>query len=669
MRGRAGLSGVRRAAGFGLAAIVVATLTGAVPLRAVELYGKGGWDVRLDTTLSVGAAVRVQERDSDLVYIGNGGDATNPEYVNRDDGNQNYDQWDVYSANAKALLELDARWKNYGAFVRANMFYDVVQNCAQCTRRTDLSSDARHRPENLEGGVVGTHFLLLDAYLDGQWEVFDRPFELRVGRQVINWGQSLFIQGGINQTSAIDVAKVRTPGVDFGREALFPAGFVKGSAEIIRNLGVEIYYQWEWNKTYLDPTGAYFSQSDTTGRGAEGLFFGSSPVPGVQSPLGDPGSDPIIDPIPGLPPPLTPLFPGFSGCGGVIPNPNPPPSVIDDAPCTAQDLFDVAAGIPQRSDDEPSSQGQWGAALRYFIEPIQSEVAAYYIRYHAKTPGVGFDVGFPAPAAPPIIPAGSWVIQPTAYFRQYASDIDLYGVSLDTEFWDIAAGLEISYRPNDPVILNPGNELLEDRNAAPSDPLGLRLAPAPYQIDGVTSEKRLQIGGNGIYVLGPGNRYLGRLVEWLRSDTITFIADAAVVIFPDLEPTCTAEQIAAIAPGTLGDPLPGCKHYQGPPDNPTNRDVDRTSWGYQLLVQAPYSNPLGIPIDLTPRISWLHDVMGNTPGLLPFLENRKAISVGVTVDYLQTWTFDVGYTNFFGAGAAEAIHDRDWLAMNLSFRF
>jgi len=150
VRGRAGFSGVRRVAGFGLVAIVVTALTSAVPIGAKELYRKGDFDVHLDTTLSVGGAVRVAERDSDKVYIGNGGTATNPEYLNRDDGDLNYDEWDVYSANAKALLELDMRWKNYGAFMRANMFYDVIQNCAHCTQRTDLSADARHRPENLK---------------------------------------------------------------------------------------------------------------------------------------------------------------------------------------------------------------------------------------------------------------------------------------------------------------------------------------------------------------------------------------------------------------------------------------------------------------------------------------------------------------------------------------
>ena len=48
------------------------------------------------------------------------------------------------------------------------------------------------------------------------------------------------------------------------------------------------------------------------------------------------------------------------------------------------------AGVPRIRDDEPRSQGQWGAALRYFLEPVQSELAVYYMRYHAKTPAVGF---------------------------------------------------------------------------------------------------------------------------------------------------------------------------------------------------------------------------------------------------------------------------------------
>jgi hypothetical protein len=607
--------------------------------RGAELYRKGDVSARLDTTLSVGGAVRTSERDSDTVFVENGGSATNPEYLNRDDGDLNYDQWDVFSVQSKALLELDVRWHKLGAFVRSSLFYDAIGNCGTCTRRTDLSGPARHRDSVLKGGVVGAQFVLLDAYLRGEFDVAEHPVELRAGRQVVSWGQSIFIQGGINQTNSIDVAKVRSPGVEFGKEALFPATIVKISAELYENLGIEAYYQADWNRTYLDPTGSYFSQSDTLGRGREALYFGVAPRLDVLDPLnpppiGDPGSDPVLPALPELP--AIPLLgnvavPAFPGCGGVNPD------LTRQAPCGPSDLVAVFAGVPSAADDEPPSQGQWGAALRYFLEPLQSELAFYYLRYHAKTPAVAFlgrVVNVPVPNVG-LIPTN----QPTYYFRQYADDVDLYGFSIDTELLDVAIGAEVSYRPNDPVVLNP-NPILEGP--------ALVGVGETFVLDGFEREERYQFQLNGQYNIPPGNRLLGPLVEWIHADNVIVIAEAALVTYPHLD-----------------------RHtpYAGPPDNPVSRKVDENSWGYQVLVQIPYSNPLGIPVDLTPRVIWQHDVQGDSPNQMPFIQDRLGISAGVVIDYLQTWSFDVGYTNFFNAGPADVLHDRDFLSATLKYRF
>jgi hypothetical protein len=622
---------------FLLALVLVTTASGT---GAVELFRKGDFEARLDTTLSIGASMRVSDRDSDTIFVENGGAATNPEYLNRDDGDLNYDQWDVFSASAKALLELDMRWRNLGAFVRSNLFYDAIGNCDTCTRRTDLTSQARHRDSVVEGGVIGAQFLILDAYADAQFDVLDRPLGLRAGRQVVSWGQSIFIQGGINQTNAIDVAKVRSPGVDFGREALFPATIAKVSTEIFENLGLEAYYQLEWNRTFLDPLGAYFSQSDTTGRGADALYFGVAPRldllnPQDPPPMGDPGSNPVLPALGEIPASElfgNPYVPPFPGCGGVNED------LTRQRACDASDLVDVFAGVPRASDDDPTSQGQWGFALRYFLESIQSEVAAYYMRYHAKTPVIGFKgIVVNVPIEGQLVATN----QPTDYFRQYAPYVSLYGISLDAEIFDIAIGVEASYRPNDPVVLNP-NAIIEGPALADvGDPKG-------FEIDGYEREERYQFQLNGQYNVPPGNRLIGPLVEWIRADNLIFIAEAALVSYPNLDRKTP---------------------YAGPPDNPVSREVDENSWGYQLLLQAPYSNPLGVPIDLTPRVIWQHDVRGNTPNLLPFIEDRLGISAGVTIDYLQTWSFDVGYTNFFNAGPSDVLHDRDFVSATVKYRY
>ena len=59
---------------------------------------------RLDTTVSTGVAIRVEERDPRIVAQTNGGTGFDPDV---DDGNLNFDQWDVTSLNVKVLHEMD----------------------------------------------------------------------------------------------------------------------------------------------------------------------------------------------------------------------------------------------------------------------------------------------------------------------------------------------------------------------------------------------------------------------------------------------------------------------------------------------------------------------------------------------------------------------------------
>jgi hypothetical protein len=271
-------------------------------------------------------------------------------------------------------------------------------------------------------------------------------------------------------------------------------------------------------------------------------------------------------------------------------------------------------------------------------------VAAYYVRYHSKTPVVSFH-GQVFQVGP------VFANQPTAYANHYASDVELVGFSFDTEVFDVAVGAEVSYRWRDPVVISPGNFVLLGSPA-------LGAAGEPFFVRGYVREPRWQYQLNGQYNVPPGNRLLGPLVEWLGMDNVILIGEAALVHYPELDRPCAATQLAI-----------GCTPYQGPPDNPSSRRVDEVSWGYQLLLQAPYSNPFGIPIDLTPRVIWQHDVSGDTPNLFPFVQDRLGISAGFTIDYLQTWSFDVGYTNFFNAGPADVLHDRDFLSATLKVRY
>ncbi|MEE8622409.1 MAG: DUF1302 family protein, partial [Alphaproteobacteria bacterium] len=80
------------AAALGLA-IAVSQPAEAVDLEFGEVTGS------FDTTVSIGASIRVQDRDSALIALVNGGSAFS---ANADNGNLNYDRGDLTSLAAKA---------------------------------------------------------------------------------------------------------------------------------------------------------------------------------------------------------------------------------------------------------------------------------------------------------------------------------------------------------------------------------------------------------------------------------------------------------------------------------------------------------------------------------------------------------------------------------------
>ena len=185
-----------------------------------------------DTTLSLGAAVRMQERDSTLVGIANGGTARS---VNEDNGNLNYDKHDFYAAAVKATHELELKYQNLGAFLRATYFWDAVNH-----DKSELGETGKKR--------VGRDFEFLDAYAYGKFALAGKTLNLRLGNQVVSWGESTFIPNGINVINPVNLSKLRTPGAEL-REAFLPTAMLWASQELTDTLSVEGFYQANWRKT------------------------------------------------------------------------------------------------------------------------------------------------------------------------------------------------------------------------------------------------------------------------------------------------------------------------------------------------------------------------------------------------------------------------------------
>ena len=195
-------------------------------------------------TLNHGLTFRAAERDDTL------GSA------NSDDGNKNYGRG-LVSNTSSLTAEFELTGENLGLFVRMHGFVDF-ENANGVRESTPLSDAAKD--------VAGRGFRLLDFYASGAFDPGGVPLDLRVGNQVLNWGESTFIPNGINVINPIDVSRLRTPGSEL-RDALLPVPMVYAAVEPVPDLSVEGFYQFGWEKTEIDPVGTYFSSNDYVGAG------------------------------------------------------------------------------------------------------------------------------------------------------------------------------------------------------------------------------------------------------------------------------------------------------------------------------------------------------------------------------------------------------------------
>lgn len=594
----------RRWSGLSIALLLVVGLGVMAPEPAAALeHRQGEFKISWGTTLSYGAMWRVADRDPRLIGIANKGTALS---VNGDDGNLNYDRGLVSNA-LKATTEIELSYKSFGSFVRVYGFYDYENEKGTRARRP-LTDGALDR--------VGSRAEVRDAFIWYKASLGSVPVELRAGNQVLSWGESTFIQNGINVINPVDVSALRVPGAEL-RDALLPVGLVHASVGTSTNTSFEAFYQYRWEQTKVDPPGTYFSTSDIAGADASRVMLGFGSVPDTL-PLGP------------MPPPIGP----------------------------------VGAVVPRGADRDASDSGQWGLAFRWYAPSLAgTDFGLYYINYHSRLPMISARAGTLAGLM------GGNYVGSAYYFLEYPENINLYGISFNTTLGSTGVALqgELSHRRNLPLQIDDVELLF----AALSP---LRLVGSPV---GQLLANTNQIGrfGFGEEIRGyrrfevsqfqtTATKVLGR---WLGADQLTLVWEGAISHIHSL-PGRDVQRLEGPATYTSGNPV----HTQAgvqPATEAASAFPGATAWGYQLAGRFDYNNAIGA-VNLAPRFSWQHDVNGVSPG--PggnFLKDRKALTVGVTAAYRISWEVDLSYTRFSGAGRYNLLSDRDFIATNVKYSF
>ena len=188
--------------------------------------------------------------------------------VDGNDGNNAFDKGSLINNRISFVTEANFNWRqDYGVFLRATGFYDNVydQSNDNGTGTSNCFAGGRcSRPNRFSDDTVDQHredLRMLDAYVYGNWRVAGHNLNLRVGDQVVSWGESMFYPGISGAQSPVDATKSTTPGVEV-KEILLPVGQVFGQINLTDALNLQAYYQYKWEKTELFGVGSYFSSTD-----------------------------------------------------------------------------------------------------------------------------------------------------------------------------------------------------------------------------------------------------------------------------------------------------------------------------------------------------------------------------------------------------------------------
>jgi Protein of unknown function (DUF1302) len=576
--------------------------------------------------------------------------------------------------------------------------------------------------------LVGSYTRLLDAFAYDRFALGSMPAEFRFGRQVVSWGESTFIPGGLNEVNHYDVSALLTPGSEL-RQALLPDTAAVLNLQLSKNTSTQLLYLFDWHETLAPPTGSYFGTSDAGVVGGNRLYLGFGAI-----------SDQGVN---------------FSPLGGP--------------------LYSDFQAVNRLPDHKPPNSGQYGANVKFYLPDLGqgTQVGLYFLNYTSRLPvlaantgtqaGLGnafgainaiggaaqaLAAGLPFAAA---VATGAAVGQSRAaaaggnlslltatqyatigantllaggnvnaqaqnigtyeygktagYFEEFPQDIKMIGASFNGEIKATGTAIqgEVAFRHNVPLQLDDVEllyaaltpfeagiaSLLSNGQVVPHPGTCPKNSPTP-----ISDCNQLGVFGLGQTIRGwelkntwqAGFTATQTFANVLKASQAVLVAEAAADYVPGLENKYSGgPQGFGLRYDGPGTNLSGNPNLGGYPEfpavngqcvtpgfqclEPGSAFPDKFSWGYVIAGRLEYANLIGA-WDILPHATWSQDVHGVSPG--PggnFVQGRHAATVGVGADLQKTWDLDVSYTRFGGAGQYNLLNDRSFVAASIKFSF
>ena len=681
----------------------------------------------LNTRVAAGFQVRVQSRDAALIgklsvpgqqdlcraddcISARGDPAPNQRLVdargafsgvNEDNGNLNYDAGDLTAALVQLRPKLDLFWGDWQLQASALFFHDAI-NSGFRERHTDTRFQPARTPrsERIESQFA-SGVRVGNLYLTRSFDLGGEELLVKVGNQVLNWGEANLVQfNGLAELNPLDAPVLGFPGAEISQLQLHMPLAVAGLT-LGPSLSLELVYQLQWRAAKTPASGSLLSFNDIAGGGRYAML-------GFSNYSEDPDAQ-------------------FTPAG--------PTALVSQSSRTAI-LLDEDFGAPRDS-------GQYGARLSYFADWLNNgtELAFHYLRYHSRYPvlsGFAADASCTRDATAPGI-AGAVLacqgfnaafnpvgreplpVDTVRPYLDYPENVDLMGVSFNTNVGDWAVSGEWAHRPNQPLqilqtdvvfaLLGPafpaqdlpiGTAALADPQLLAGLPASL-LAPLASLREALPVDAIFTLPGEDNAVPDQLSQYRGITVEagqrvrgYERLRTSQFTLTGARTFARN--PFAATQLILAIEGAALvvhdmpgrnrlafegaGDrthPSPGADgtgSVDGQPDtrriNPTQMTGgfgDDLSYGYRALLRLNYADLPG-RIQLNPTLLFLHDLRGTSPApVINFIEGRRVILTSLFMDFGDNWSSGLSYQVFSGGGTRHRLRDRDNVSAFVAYVF
>ncbi|MES2908283.1 MAG: DUF1302 family protein [Pseudomonadota bacterium] len=683
--------------------LLLATCLASIASYASALEGElAGINYSVKSRVLLGLGIRAEDRDlnqvaklsvpgqENLCNDGNNGCTTeqgNRDLIkakgsfsgtNGDDGNWNYEKGEITDSSILFSPEIKLQRGDLKVEFSGLFYYDPVNADFTEFHADDLYQPAETKRADNVVDVYARRAELRKAYFQYTPEILGQSFNLKVGRQVLPWGESLLVLfNNLNQLNPLDANAAARPGFQLS-DVSTPVNMAVLSFPIMDSLSLELVAPLEWRPVRAPPHGSFASTLDPVDN--DYLTLG----------LGNQHEDPnrMSEPY---------------GNNGLITSTSYSPRVLP-------------AEFGYASD-----KGQYGGRLTYVADWLNggTEISLHYLRYHSQFPylsgyaanescwhrssGANGNLAFLDAALDcggfANAPGGQdpLVVDTLKVFLEYPENIDLFGLSFNTNIAGVAVSGEYAYRPNMPLqilttdvifaLLQPALPTM-DLVATPGSPLmpGTVIPSGRNAVPDYLSQYRgFEVQGNqlihGFERFPVHNLSMSMLKLFphnpFGADDMTAILEVGATY---IENMTGSQELPLNGPGENTHTSPGADgtgtttgatdtRRQNPTIQTWNRPTE-LSYGYRAVTRLAYNTLIPGAV-FEPSLIFFHDLKGITPAPQSnFIEGRKVANLGLLLRFPNELQLGAGYEAKFGSNVREYLErDRDRILLYGSYNF